>query len=318
MRLDESSFIFGLALDGQGGGKDCAADAADTPLWLHFDYSRPGAEEHLVSLGLATNVVDSLVRPDTRPRTVVTDNGALVVLRGINMNAGAEPEDMVSLRMWIEPNRLITVRQRRLQSIQDTRTRLLDGNGPATIPGLVTAIIDRLANRIADWVTQLEERASIFEEAIENERVLETPRQVTELRRQTAMVRRFLAPQREALDQFYRQCADLLNDEAVFAIREQGDRIIRYVEDLDLIRERILVMQQELLNKTAQEQNSRMYMLSLVAAVFLPITFITGLFGMNVAGLPGTSQDNAFWWVCAVMLIFGLGFLALFRFKRWF
>ena len=61
-----------------------------------------------------------------------------------------------------------------------------------------------------------------------------------------------------------------------------------------------------------------MYVLSIVAAVFLPITFITGLFGMNVAGLPGTANAGAFWIVAGVMATFTVGVVVLFWIKRWF
>ncbi|HAD08328.1 MAG TPA: zinc transporter ZntB, partial [Porticoccaceae bacterium] len=136
-------------------------------------------------------------------------------------------------------------------------------------------------------------------------------------RQKAAVVRRFLAPQRDALDNLFRHSGSLLDTDQAYAVREQSDRITRYVEDLDLMRERALVIQEELLNQIAQEQNARMYVLAVVTAVFLPVTFITGLFGMNVAGLPGTEQDISFWLVSGIMLGTGIGILAIFRMRRW-
>ena len=101
-------------------------------------------------------------------------------------------------------------------------------------------------------------------------------------------------------------------------MREQSDRITRYVEDLDLVRERALVVQEELFNRISQEQNARTYVLSIVAAIFLPITFISGVFGMNVAGLPGLEEINSFWIVSAVMLAISVAILIGLRLKKWF
>ena len=70
------------------------------------------------------------------------NTGVLVLLRGVSTNPGSEPEDRVSLRMSIEPNRLISVRQRKLFSVQDVRESLESGNGPRTIPDLVTGLIE--------------------------------------------------------------------------------------------------------------------------------------------------------------------------------
>ena len=306
--MTQNCFVFGMRLDGAGGCSeldDLDADQ-DRPTWVHLDYSAGDA------------VAESLVRPDTRPRTFTVDNGAVVLLRGVNLNPGADPEDMVSLRMWIEHNRLITVRQRRLLSVQDVRQSLEDGRGPVNISALVTGIIERIADRISDVVDDIEEKITEFEQATETSNAGEIRHQVTALRRQVAVVRRFLAPQRDALENLSRYARDLLQEDYVFTVREQSDRITRYVEDLDLIRERALVVQEELLNRIAQEQNTRMYVLSVVAAIFLPITFITGLFGMNVAGLPGTEMVEAFWLVSGVMLVISVVVMLLLRAKSWF
>ncbi|MGD8417696.1 MAG: zinc transporter ZntB [Pseudomonadales bacterium] len=313
------SFVFGWALDGGGGGTPVEPDHVPEgpPVWLHFDYSKRDIAPALLGLGLPPRVVESLIRTDTRPRAAVLAEGILVLLRGVNMNPGSDPEDMVSLRLWIEPNRLITVRQRRLFAVQDVRDMLSEGEGPASVPSLVTAITERLADRISDFVDGIEERTVEFETVVEVDPPKGLRTRVSALRRQTAVVRRFLAPQRDALDALYRDSKTLLSADQAYAIREQADRIARYVEDLDLVRERSLVIQEELLNRIAQEQNARMYLLSIVAAIFLPITFITGLFGMNVAGLPGLENPEAFLLVAAVMAGVTVGMLVYLRVKRW-
>lgn len=317
--MDDSCFIFGFELDGKGAGSSINAESESArPHWLHIDYSSPDAATWLRERGLENRVIESLVRQETRPRTLTIGNGLLVVLRGINTNPGNEPEDMVSLRMWITPNRLISVRQRKLLSAQDVRESLHDGDGPVSIQDLVTTLIERIADHISHFVDTIEERALAFEEAVSTSAANELRREVSTLRRQTAIVRRFLAPQRDALDALCRLSKGMLDEEHNFAIREQCDRITRYVEDLDLVRERALVIQEELLNRMAQEQNARMYVLSIVAAIFLPITFITGLFGMNVGGLPGLENPKSFVIVCGFMLLVSIAVAVLFRIKRWF
>ncbi len=308
--------VFSLALNGEGGYTE--ASDTDNPNWVHLDCSLGNAEQPLVGMGLEPRVAESMVRSDTRPRTVTTEDGLLVVLRGVNTNPGADPEDMVSLRMWIERDRLITVRQRKLLSIQDVREQLQEGRGARDVAGLVLAIVERLADRVSDFVEGIEEQLSGHEASVEHDNPVTLRREVTALRRQAAVVRRFLAPQRDALETWYRLARNMFDDDQMFYLREQSDRMTRYVEDLDLARERMLVVQEELMNRIAQEQNSRMYVLSLVAAVFLPITFVTGLFGMNVAGLPGTEDESSFWLLSGVLLLTSLVVVLAFKLKRWF
>jgi len=80
---------------------------------------------------------------------------------------------------------------------------------------------------------------------------------------------------------------------------------------------RAMVAHEEFVARVAQEQNSRVYLLSIVAAIFLPLSFLTGLFGMNVAGLPGMEDPRAFLLVTGIMLGLAVVALIVFRWKRW-
>ncbi|MBT4162874.1 MAG: zinc transporter ZntB [Gammaproteobacteria bacterium] len=275
------------------------------------------AETWLQSAGLEDWVASTLVRHDTRPRTVVSGRGALVVLRGINLNPDSDPEDMVSLRIWIEPERIITVRQRKLLSIQAVRDEFEKGEGPKSVDDLLVGLIEKIGDRIASFVDDMEDRLDGLETQVESERNTKTRTTISETRRKIASVRRFLAPQRDALESLYRNSVTASNVSQANRLREQADRIVRYVEDLDLVRERLLVLQEDLMNLLMEEQNSRMYALSIVAVIFLPITFVSGVFGMNVAGLPGLSEPLAFNYVMVGMVTAAMLVVGLLLLKRW-
>ena len=137
------------------------------------------------------------------------------------------------------------------------------------------------------------------------------------LRRKTAHIRRYLSPQRDALDRLSRMQGDIFSPSDLTSLQEETNRLTLFVEELDLSRERAMVAQEEMLSSLAHEQNSKMYLLSIVAAVFLPLSFLTGVFGMNVAGLPGLENPASFWILAAAMLAIGAGILLLFRWKKW-
>ncbi len=318
--MTDSCYIFGLALDGKGGASDVKSTATDSaqPTWLHIDYSAADTYPWLNSQHVDELTIEALTRSETRPRSMIKSDGLLIVLRGVNMNPDAEPEDMVSIRIWLQEQRMITVRQRRILAAQDVKSTLEAGKGPSSLIHVLIDIITQLADRIADFVNQMEARMDQYEAAIGQQNPIALRSQISELRRQSAVVRRFLAPQRDALDTLQQPSNKNFSDSHRYAIREETDRMIRSVEDLDLVRERALVAQEELINLAAQEQNNRMYVLSIIAAVFLPITFISGVFGMNVAGLPGTNTPAAFLIVCIAMIVLSIGTLLWLRFKGWF
>lgn len=137
------------------------------------------------------------------------------------------------------------------------------------------------------------------------------------VRRQAAAIRRYLAPRRDVLDAIYRFNKSLSQQQS-FELRDQTDRMTRYVEDLDLAKERAMVLQDELRNRIAEQQGMRMYVHSLVTAIFLPLLFLTGVFGMNVAGLPGTEEPKAFIFLASAMLILAIISLISMLWKKWF
>jgi len=314
--MNNSSIVFALQVDGKGGAEE--KDAVDDQCnWIHIDYSEPDAIESLAALGVNEWTVETLTRADTRPRALFTPEGTLLVLRGINMNPGSEPEDMVSLRLWLEPKRLITVRQRKLFAVQQVKDDLLAGEGPSNLVDLVIQLIARIADRISSFVGNIEERLeSLEEDYLENHQVSIRSR-VASIRREVASVRRYLSPQREALESLYIQVRTTLAPEQIHLLREQIDRMLRYLEDLELIRERALLLQEEMANLSMEQQNQRMYALSIVAAIFLPITFVSGVFGMNVAGLPGVEDAMAFAYVTIFMLALSVSVVMFFKHNRW-
>ena len=227
---------------------------------------------------------------------------------------------MVAIRMWFNDRIILTgrKRERRLLSIDDLRKRIEDGTGPKHPGQFVAMLIEKLADRISDVVDAIDEELTSVETDLDakNDNVRGIQQRLSELRKQTAMIRRYLAPQREALSELYRNGKHLSEDDRN-GIRYQTDRITHYVEDLDLARERALVLHGELQNKIAEQQNSRTYLLSIVATIFLPLSFLSGVFGMNVAGLPGTENPDAFLILSVAMSLLAALLIGYIWWKNW-
>ena len=183
---DNPGVVFALALDGEGGAQPARTEAIGdvVPAWVHLDYSSRGAQRFLEGEGLEPYVVDTLTRLESRPRTVAVGDGLMIVLRGINRNAGADPEDMVSIRIWAEAKRLFSVRQRPILAANSVRSLLGTGSGPMTIGELLLEIIIRLTDGIAVFVDDIEERMESFEEVVDQEAPGEVRAEIAAIRRQ--------------------------------------------------------------------------------------------------------------------------------------
>ena len=288
-------------------------------VWQHIDLNNANSHEWLENhSGLESIAFNSLTAEETRPRSFKVKDGLMVILRGLNMNPGQDVDDMVSIRLLIQKDRVVSVRRRRIAAIQDIIADLSEGDGPRSAGEFLTTLINKMANRVGDFVNSIDDELSDAEERLEELEASELRALLGSLRRQIAVVRRYMAPQRDALDRLNHLDSGVLNERDRQLLREESDRVSRYLEDLDLARERAVVLQEAFLSQIAQEQNTRMYALSILSAIFLPLGFLTGLLGINVGGMPGADSGSAFW-VFVVSLVFIVGFQYwLFKKLKWF
>ena len=115
----------------------------------------------------------------------------------------------------------------------------------------------------------------------------------------------------------YAERIDWLSDTDRSRLRESADRTTRFVEELDLVRERAIVIQEDLSSRLSEKMDRTMYVLSIVSAIFLPLGFLTGLLGINIGGIPGADYGGAFFVFCA-LLVGIVGFqIWLFKSKKW-
>ncbi len=128
------------------------------------------------------------------------------------------------------------------------------------------------------------------------------------------MLRRHMAPQRDALSTFEIEDLPWISSEYRPRMREATERMTRLSEELDAIRDRAQVVQDQIMDTRAEAMNRQMLILSVVAAIFLPLGLITGLLGINVGGVPGVENRWSFWIVTILLVIIGV--LLAWVFKR--
>lgn len=320
-----NGLINSILLDGNGGGKKFDWDdirqwkPEQGALWVHLDFTEAEAQRWLLhESGLEEIVADALIADETRPRCDVIADGMLFSLRGVNSNPGADPEDMVSIRVFTDGQRIISTRRRRLLTIRDIVESLASGKGPDSIGALIAMLADRLVERMESVVSELDDRIDELEEAVLSGAGRELQHDLLDLRREILKLRRYLSPQREALSRLQASRSNWFSDGDRLLIREANDRVIRYLEDMDSARDRASVTHEALSNRLAEQMNSRMYVLSLVAGLFLPLGFLTGLLGINVGGIPLAEDPHGFFEIVAILLVIVAIQVVIFMRKKWF
>lgn len=325
MQETTSHVIFAYGFDGLGGGTplsgtDVAEQIKGRHLaWVHMDATHPDTRQwlHQELSYLDPFIVEALLAEETRPRITEIGEGALIILRGVNFNENAAPEDMVSLRLWIDQHRIISLRLRKLKTAQDLGEKLKAGRGPKNAGEFISTLIASLTGSMDSTLTGLGDRMDEAEEQITENPDASLRESIVMVRKQAIIFRRHLSPQREVIVQLRATDLEWLSRTDKRNLQESYNVISRYLEDMDTIRERAHIIKDELTNTLSEKLNKNMYMISIVTALFLPLGFITGLLGINVAGMPGANAPSAFWLVCGLLAGTGTIQLLILRRLRW-
>lgn len=323
--MDEH-ILLAYGLDGKGGGSvlegnNITEQLADDKLaWVHLDANHPDTRAWLKKEihYLDFSVIDALLADETRPRMSQIDNGILLILRSVNLNTDAEPEDMVSIRLWADEHRIISIWKRKLKAISDVEAKIRQGIGPKNTGEFIVMLSSYLVESMEPVLMELDDNTDALEEKIlENaERALR--KDVIDIRKQAIIYKRYMAPQRDAFNQLEFASVSWLHGKHKRLLQEIYNHVVRYVEDLDEIRERTQIAKDELTNSLADKLNKNMYLLSVISAIFLPLTFLTGLFGINVGGIPGANTQNAFAIFSGILVILIIIEVIVFIKIKWF
>jgi zinc transporter len=322
--MSTSGLLHALLLDGKGGARALDWDGvaawkpADGLLWLNLDYSLADAQEWLSTKSdLDPVTISALTDSDPRPRAVAHGNALLMIMRGINNNAGAAPEDMISVRTYVEPERVLTLRHRPSSSVKSIVADLQRNAGPRTAAELALILVERMIAHVVTRVDALGDAvAQCEDEVLDGERA-DLRAKLADHRRRAIALRRFLAPQREAMTRLAAIHVAWLDAQHRARIGEVSEDMMRAIEELDAARERAAVTQEELSSRVAEVANQRLYVLSIITAFFLPLGFVCALLGVNVGGVPLQRDDWAFWALCGVFVFGAVGQLWFFRRRGW-
>ena len=143
-------------------------------------------------------------------------------------------------------------------------------------------------------------------------------REIAKARSTAISYRRFVVPQRQALEAMALLPMDWIEDDDRIHLREAADRFARMAEELEAIRERSALLHEQITDLRSEKIDRRSLVIAIVALIFLPLTFITGLFGMNVDGIPYAHHPMSFWVVTGFSLFVAIAVAGSFAAAKWF
>ena len=169
--------------------------------WFHFQRDVEGINEWLKAADIPEPIIDAMLEEDTRPRFQRLKDGFVLLLRGVNLNEGAQPEDMMSLRILYYKETVYTFRKHHFKAVAHIRDDLQNQQGPESLNDFLVHLVEQLNQKIEDVIDDIELNVEQMEtEGFDN--TAEQQKKLTVMHRRLLRLNRFIRPQLAALDKF--------------------------------------------------------------------------------------------------------------------
>jgi len=296
--------------------------AAGVVLWV--DIAAPSVPESLIlsdTFGFHPLSVEDAMSALQFPKVEPYDGYLYVVLHELAYDkddAGFKTHD---IDFFLGRSFLVTVHDGTSRSISEIRDHCprnhnILGDGPvALFHRIVDLMIDRYlpeVDEFAEWMDEIEDQ--VFSSTIASDVV----RDILDLKRQVSALRRIAIPQRDVIGRLARREFTDISSEMTYRFRDVYDHIVRLNDEAMMLQDRITSVLEAHLSNVSNRLNEVMKVLTVVSTVFMPLTLLSGVWGMNVP-LPHFPGGEAvqFWWVIGIMMTLTAGMLTLLRVKRW-
>ena len=271
-------------------------------LWAHINRAHPNCVKALQMVHLHRPTIMALTDENTRPRYDILPNGYLTTLRGINLNPntqlGEEEHDLIAVRAFFTHSVLVTVGKRSLKAVKDMYEDFKNKNTPPRIMNplnILAGIIQHIAFSMAQLLSQYDDQIDSIEDESLKSFDKDFRQKIIEKRLAILQLRRYITPQKDVVNSFLNMPEIQQNMDLLQHMKISYDYYTRFCEDLDVMRERLQLLLEEIRNNISEIMNRNLYVLSIITIIFIPAGFLTGLFGINVGGMPGLNNPDAFW-----------------------
>jgi zinc transporter len=296
---EDSGLICGFRLAATAPLGDAlpSGPTASDPLWVHVNLSDFRARVWLAQQQdtLSEEARDLLLGSDTRVHVQILPEGIVAVLGDLYHDFDLDPERLGTLRLYLDGRWLLSGRTHPLKSVDLLRRELSRSGGePLTPVAVFQLLLERLTDALSKVAGELGHQVDDAEDRILDGKFSGQSKPLGNLRRLVAKLRRVVSANRAALASLPATLPGIYDAEAGAGLRSAIERFDAAGQDLELVQERARLLQEEIASNMNEATNRNLFVLSIATTTLLPITLITGIFGMNVRGLPFAEHPHGF------------------------
>ena len=265
-------------------------------------------------------VLEDILNVHQRPKIEFFDDYIFVVAKMLSYNENSLSIESEQVSMIIGKNYQITFQERKGDVFEPVRERIRNGKGiirKNKVDYLLYALLDVVVDsyfiileKIGDELEDLEDRVILSPSP-------ETSQSIHRLKRNFIELRKSVWPVREVLAALSRGESDLVNMKTIIYFRDVYDHAIRVIDTVETLRDVASGLLDIYLSSISNKMNETMKVLTIIATIFIPLTFIAGVYGMNFKYMPELEWKWGYPVILGIMLIIAVGMIVVFRRKRW-
>ena len=274
-------------------------------------------DEHF---GIHALVLEDILNTGQRPKVEVFGNYIFVVLKMIYLSPDGNDIISEQISLIVGQNYCISFQEKEGDVFGPIRKRIEENKGRIRKMGsdyLAYALLDSVVDNYYIVLEKFGEKIEALDDALINNPGLETSREIHKLKRIMIDLRKQIWPLREVLASLQRDESKLIKKATIVYLRDIYDHIIQVMDNVDTFRDMLSGMHDVYLSSMSNKMNEIMKVLTIFAAVFIPLTFVAGIYGMNFKFMPELEWRWGYFGVLGVMAVIGVGLLFYFKKKRW-
>ncbi len=268
--------------------------------------------------GLHPLVLEDILNTEQRPKIEDFDDHIFIVAKMLYCKENKIDSEQISIILG--PNYVLTFQEREGDVFDAVRKRIKESKGKIRKLGsdyLAYTLIDAIVDNYFLMLEKIGETIERLEEELLEDPTPETLNTIHSLKRELIFLRKSVWPLREVINTIYKGESKLISDTTQIYLRDVYDHTIQVIDTIETFRDMVSGMLEVYLSSVSNRMNEVMKVLTIIATIFIPLTFIAGVYGMNFQYMP----ELGLWWaypaVWTVMLATGVTMLIYFRKKRW-
>jgi len=290
--------------------------------WINIDglHDENSIEEICTYLDIHKLSMEDILSVGQRPKLEEYQDYVQAVIKILSIDSADEIIEYEQLSFILKGNILVTFQEKTGDVFDGVRNRIREGKGNVRKRGadyLLYALLDLVVDHYFIVLDNFSEKLEDLETELLNNPDKTILSKLHRLRRETLLLRRTVYPLREMIGRFEKLEEPLISNSIKIFIRDLYDHTVKVIENIEVLRDMTSGLLDLYMNTTSNKMNEIMKVLTIMTSIFIPLTFIAGVYGMNFTNMPELQHKYGYFMILGVMIVVVLGMLYFLKRKKW-